>query len=109
MANVPFTLESFGWDIDTTARDWERWLYKFESILSIQQVPFATPNNRTALDYLIPMGGNKIIDLMTSLPNQTTITYAQFKTLITNSFANTNVRFNVWSFRSARQELGCGR
>jgi hypothetical protein len=104
--SIPFALEHFQWNDDTTARDWERWLYKFESLLSIQKVAFATNNNRTALDYLIPISGcDKMIDLMTSLPNQTTITYAEFKALVASNFASTNARFNVWLFRSAKQGI----
>jgi hypothetical protein len=103
--SIPFTLEHFNWNDDTTAKDWERWLYKFESLLSILKVPFATLGNRTALDYLIPYGGDKMIDLMTSLANATTITYAEFKTLVGTNFTNTNLRFNTWVFRSAKQAI----
>lgn len=103
--SIPFTLDHFIWNDDTTSKDWERWLYKFESLLSILKCPFATQGNRTALDYLIPYGGDKMIDLMTSLANATTITYAEFKVLVGANFSDTNLRFNMWVFRSAKQAL----
>jgi hypothetical protein len=96
-------MEHFVWNDKTTLRDWSRWIMKFEALLTIQKIKFREANCTLAVEYLITLCGDRIVDLIETLDNKDTIDYITLKPLITARFAETNKRFNLFLFRSAKQ------
>lgn len=98
------SVEPFLWDENSTLKDFENFLFVFESVLTVANINYTQLNHKLAISYLIPVCGKKMASFIKTLPNLAALTYGGLKTILLAKFGTTNVRYNTALFRACKQE-----
>ena len=97
-------MEHFVYNPDTIGIEWPRWYLRFEIFLKIQKLDLTKlPDAELALQHLIHVGGDKILDIYMAVDDKTTLVFKTFVDTLNLRFLVVNARIGIFVFRDCKQ------
>ena len=112
------TMEPFLYRPDTVHLDWPLFKQRLQTFMRIQRIGYvvtranssalpavAGETTAMALNYLLHSGGEKILEIFNSTPNNDELNYVSFVTILDARFTAVNPQIADYHFRAAKQNL----